>query len=167
MATSCTSPTVTSSTRGGRLGQARFPPRLLLTPRRLLRRTLRALQHLDVDDALASTRARREWSDAAPRALRRDAMRPQARRRHPRWGARLSSRSSPTGCATLRQHTLHSPAPTWRRMRTCPATTCWRSGTSSPPPMMSRIMARPASSPLPLRPRTGMPSRTSPAYRTQ
>jgi hypothetical protein len=56
-----------SSTRGGRLGQARFPPRLLLTPRRPLKWMLRALRHLDADDALASVRARHEWNDDGPR----------------------------------------------------------------------------------------------------
>jgi hypothetical protein len=59
-ATSCASPTAPSSTRGGRPGQDRFPPRLLLlTPRRPPKRTLRALQHHDVDDAPASALARR------------------------------------------------------------------------------------------------------------
>jgi hypothetical protein len=37
--------------------------------------------------------------------------------------------------------TLRPPAPTWWRMRTSPATTCWWYETSLPPPMTSRTMA--------------------------
>jgi hypothetical protein len=38
-----------------------------------------APQHLDTDDAQASTRARREWSDVGPRAARHGATRPLTR----------------------------------------------------------------------------------------
>jgi hypothetical protein len=44
---------------------------------------LRALQHLDANEALASVRARREWNDDGPRTPRNGTTRPPARRRHP------------------------------------------------------------------------------------
>jgi hypothetical protein len=138
-----------SSTRGGRPGQDRFPPRPLLTLQCLHRRTLRVLQHLDASGVLASTRSRREWNDVGARAAaQRDApasgttMTPAGESEAP--GPRF-----PTGCAMPLQPTLRPPAPTWRRMRTSLATTCWRSKTSSPPPTTSRITAPLASCPPP------------------
>jgi hypothetical protein len=80
MATSCASPTALSSTRGGGQGQDRLPPRPLPTPRRLPKQTLRALQHHDADDALASALARRGWNDVGPRVSLHNVMRPPTRR---------------------------------------------------------------------------------------
>jgi hypothetical protein len=150
MTTSCASPTVLSFTCGGRPGQDWFQPRLLLTLQRLHRWTQRALQHLDADGVLANARARREWNDIGPRAWRHNTTRSSAgRRRGPQgctWPAR---RNSATGCATPRQPTLCLLAPTWWHTRICPATTCWRSGTSSPPPTTSRTTAPQANCPPP------------------
>jgi hypothetical protein len=79
------SPTVPSSTRGGRPGQGRFPPCPLLTPRRPPKRTLRALQHHDADDAPTSTLARRGWNNVEPHMSPHNVTHPPARRRpHPR-----------------------------------------------------------------------------------
>jgi hypothetical protein len=55
--TSCASPTAPSSTHGGRPGQDRFPPRLLLTLQHPRKQTLRSLQHLNADGVLASASA--------------------------------------------------------------------------------------------------------------
>jgi hypothetical protein len=79
MTTSCASPTASSFTRGGQLGQARFPPRLLLTPQHPLSWMLRALPRPDAGDVLASARARRDWNDVEPRAPWREATRPPTR----------------------------------------------------------------------------------------
>jgi hypothetical protein len=75
---SCASPTVPSYTRGGRPGQDRFPPRLLLTPRRPPKRTLRAPWHHDTDDAPASALVRRGWNDVGLRTSPHNATHPLA-----------------------------------------------------------------------------------------
>jgi hypothetical protein len=62
-----------SFTRGSQLGQDRSPSHPLLTPRRPPKRTLRALQHLNADDAPVSALDRRERNDDGPRASPRNA----------------------------------------------------------------------------------------------
>jgi hypothetical protein len=146
------SPTVTSSTHGGRPGQGRSPSHPLLMSRRPPKRMLRAPQHHDADDAPASALDRRGWNDVGPHVSPHNATHPSARRQpHPRGSVQFPSRGSPTGCVTPRWRTPRPPAPTWRRTRIFPATTSWRSGTSSPPPMMSPTTAPPASYHLALR----------------
>jgi hypothetical protein len=123
-------------------------------------------QHRDADDAPASALDRRRWKDVRLRVSPHNATRPSARQHpHPQGSAQFSSRGSPTGCVTPRRRTPHPPAPTWRRTRIFPATTSWRSGTPSPPPMTSPTTAPPVSYHLPLH--IGTRSGTSPACRTR
>jgi hypothetical protein len=129
-ATSCASPTAPSFTRGGRPGQGRFPPRSLLTPRRSPKRTMRAPQRHDADDAPASALDRRGWNDVGPRASPLNAMRLLARWRPLlRGNAWFPNHSSPTACATPQWRMPRRPAPTWRRARAIPAATSQRLGT--------------------------------------
>jgi hypothetical protein len=102
--TSCASPTAMSFTRGGRPGQDRSPSHPLLTPRRPPERTLRALQHLNADDAPVSAPVsapdRRRRNNDGPRASPHNATRSLTR-----WqllqqgGVQFPGRGSPSVCA--------------------------------------------------------------------
>jgi hypothetical protein len=72
-ATSCTSPTATSFTRGGRPDRDQSPSRPVPTPRCPSKRTLRTPQHHDTDDAPTSALDRMERRRATRVASLRDA----------------------------------------------------------------------------------------------
>jgi hypothetical protein len=62
-----------------RPGQDRFPSHPLLTTRRPPKRTMWALRHHDVDDALISAPDRRGWNDVGLCALPHNVTRPLVR----------------------------------------------------------------------------------------